>query len=63
MKLFFNKVIPLFNEYSVIGIKSQDLQDFEKVALLVQNKDYSTMKGLEEIRNIKAGMNKGRINT
>jgi hypothetical protein len=57
-----NKVIPLFNEYPILGIKYQDYPDFEKMALLIQNKHHLTMKGLEEIRNIKAGMNKGRIN-
>ena len=55
-----DKVIPLFNEYPIIGIKSQDYQDFKKVALLIQNKDHLTIKGLEEIRNIKTGMNKNR---
>ena len=56
------KVIPLFNKYPIVGIKSQDFQDFEQVALLIQNKDHLTIKGLEEIRKIKSGMNKGRVN-
>lgn len=56
------KVIPLFNKYPIVGIKSQDFQDFEKLAILIKNKDHLTIKGLEEIRKIKYGMNKGRIN-
>jgi hypothetical protein len=57
-----NKVIPLFSKYPIVGIKSQDFQDFKQVALLIKNKDHLTIKGLEKIRNIKAEMNKGRIN-
>jgi len=72
-----NKVIPLFSQYPIVGIKSKDFhsqrellrapaelrrRDFKQVALLIQNKDHLTIKGLEKIRKIKAGMNKGRIN-
>lgn len=34
----------------------------EKELLFIKNKDHLTIKGLEEIRKIKSGMNKGRIN-
>ena len=56
-----NKVIPLFNKHPIVGIKSQDFKDFEKVALLIKNKDHLTKEGLEKIRKIKTGMNKGRM--
>ena len=56
-----NNVIPLFDKYPIFGIKSQDFQDFKQAAALIKNKDHLTSQGLEEIRKIKAGMNKGRI--
>jgi len=56
-----NKVIPFFKEYPILGIKSQDFQDFCKVAELVEQKKHFTAEGLDQIRKIKAGMNKGRI--
>jgi len=43
-----NKVIPLFSKYPIVGIKSQDFQDFKQVALLIKNKDHLTIKGLEK---------------
>lgn len=55
-----NKVIPLFDKYPILGLKSQDFQDFKKVALLIKNKDHLTKEGLEKIRGIRAGMNKSR---
>ena len=56
-----SKVIPLFSKYPIFGIKSKDFQDFKQVAILINNKDHLTVKGLEKIRQIKTGMNKGRI--
>ena len=61
LKSITNKVIPLFNKYPIVGIKSQDFQDFKQVALLMENKEHLTLKGLKKIREIKAGMNKGRV--
>ena len=54
-------IIPFFDKYKIIGVKSQDYQDFKKVALLMQNKAHLTAEGLENIRRIKAGMNRGRV--
>lgn len=56
-----NKVIPFFKEYPLLGIKSKDFQDFCKAAELVEQKKHLTEEGLDQIRKIKAGMNKGRI--
>lgn len=55
-----NKIIPLFKEYPILGIKSQDFQDFCKVAELMEQKKHLTKEGLLKIKEIKAGMNKGR---
>ena len=54
------KIVPFFDKYPVIGIKSQDLEDFKRVAELIKNKVHKTNEGLEKIRLIKAGMNKER---
>jgi len=56
---FTEKFITFFDKYKIIGVKSQDYQDFKKVAELMKNGDL-TAEGLERIRKIKAGMNKGR---
>jgi LAGLIDADG endonuclease len=55
-----DKVIPFFNKYPILGVKALDFEDFKKVALLMKNKIHLTSEGLEEIKKIKSGMNKGR---
>lgn len=55
-----DKIIPFFDKYPIIGVKSQDYDDFKRVAELMKNKVHLTPEGLEEIRIIKAGMNSGR---
>ena len=54
------KIIPLFEKYKLKGIKRYDFEDFKKVAILMENKDHLTYQGLEQIRKIKANMNKRR---
>lgn len=55
-----NIIIPFFDEYKIIGVKSQDYQDFKQVAELMKAKAHLTSEGLDVIRKIKAGMNKAR---
>ena len=55
-----NKIIPLFKEYDIKGIKAFDFQDFCRVVNLVNKKTHLISAGLEEIRKIKLNMNKGR---
>ena len=55
-----NKVIPLFDKNKIVGIKFEDYQDWTKVAELMKNKAHLTSEGLDQIRNIKVGMNKRR---
>jgi len=59
-KYIYNKIIPLFNEYKIKGVKALDFQDFCKIAKLVNEKTHLIPAGLEEIRKIKLNMNKGR---
>lgn len=53
-------IIPFFRQYPIKGVKSKDFQDWCRVALLVKDKKHLTREGLENIRQITAGMNKGR---
>jgi LAGLIDADG endonuclease len=54
------KIIPFFVKYPIHGVKAKDFLDFCRVVELMKNKEHLTTEGLEEIRKIKAGMNKGR---
>jgi hypothetical protein len=60
-KDIYNKIIPLFNEYKIKGVKNLDFQDFCIIAKLVNEKAHLTLAGLKEIRKIKLNMNKGRF--
>lgn len=57
----FEKVIPFFHKYSILGVKSLDFADWCKVAELIYNKAHLSKEGFKQIRQIKARMNKGRI--
>jgi LAGLIDADG endonuclease len=57
----YYKIIPLFKEYRIEGIKSLNFQDFCAVAEIVKKGDHLTKKGLEEIRKLKFNMNRGRV--
>jgi hypothetical protein len=54
------KIIPFFVKYPILGVKAKDFEDFCKVTELMQNKEHLTAPGLDQIRQIKAGMNRGR---
>jgi|SRR5215204_6402074 hypothetical protein len=53
-------IIPFFKEHPIQGEKSKDFADFCKVFDIMKANKHSTISGLSEIRDIKAGMNKGR---
>lgn len=55
-----SKIIPFFQKYPILGAKKEDFQDFCRITAMVKNKKHLTVEGLEEIRQIKAGMNRGR---
>ena len=55
------KILPFFDKYKIIGVKFQDYQDLKEVANLMKKKAHLTTEGLENIRVIKAGMNRGRV--
>jgi hypothetical protein len=56
-----DKIIPFFKTNKIIGVKSEDFNDWCQVAKLIETKAHLTEAGLEEILNIKSGMNKGRV--
>jgi hypothetical protein len=53
-------IIPFFLKYPLPGRKNQDFLDFCKVARMMEKGEHLTPKGLEQIKLIKEGMNKGR---
>jgi hypothetical protein len=54
------KIIPFFEKYPLQGSKRLNFEDFKKVVEIMRNKGHLNQEGLEEIRKIKAGMNRGR---
>ena len=56
----FEKIIPFFNKYPIIGVKAKDFEDFKRVAELMKNRAHLSSKGFDQICLIKAGMNRGR---
>ena len=55
-----NKIVPFFVRYPILGVKDQDFKDFCQVVQLMSNGAHLTEEGLDKIRKIKAGMNRGR---
>jgi len=55
------KIIPIFNEYPIIGVKKEDYLDFVKVAELIKSKDHLTKEGIKKIEKIINNMNSKRI--
>ena len=55
-----DKIIPFFIKYPILGVKYLDFSDFTKIADFMRDKNHLNQEGLDEIRKIKAGMNKGR---
>jgi hypothetical protein len=56
----YNKIIPIFHEYKIRGIKSLDFQDFCEAAKLMKKRFHLTKEGLEQIQGIKSRMNRSR---
>lgn len=54
------KILPFFQKYKIRGVKSLDYQDWYRVAEILQANKYLTPEVIDEIRQIKGGMNKGR---
>ena len=55
------KIIPIFEEYPLIGVKKEYYRDFVKVAELIKSKEHLTEEGIKKIEEIKNNMNSNRI--
>ena len=55
------KIIPFFDEYPIMGSKLKDYDDWKKVAELMTSKAHLQAEGLDNIRKISTGMNRGRL--
>lgn len=55
-----DKLLPFFQKYPIQGVKLLDYFYFVSVIELMKNKVHLTEEGLDQIRKIKSGMNRGR---
>jgi len=55
-----NILVPFFNENPIIGMKLYDYLDWCKIHHLMLNRSHLTVEGINSIRKIKFGMNRGR---
>ncbi len=55
-----SKLIPFLNKYPLSSNKAKDFEDFKRVAQIIKEKKHLTQPGLDEILEIRSGMNKGR---
>ena len=53
-------ILPFFSKHRIWGVKFIDYLDWCKAAELIKNKDHLTESGLDQLRKIKVGMNRGR---
>nr|ATI20511.1 LAGLIDADG endonuclease [Juglanconis juglandina] len=58
-----NKIMPFFSKHLIGGVKYLDYLDWCKAVELVKNKDHQTEGGLDQLRLIKVGMNRGRYDS
>lgn len=53
----YNIVIPFFDKYPILGIKSLNFLDFKSVAEIMKNKEHLTSEGFKKIELINSTMN------
>ena len=56
----YNIIVPFFEQNPLLGIKLFDYLDWCKVANIMNKGSHLTIEGLNLIRELKAGMNRGR---
>lgn len=57
-----DKIIPLFINHPLQGIKYRDFCDFSEVVNIMETKGHFTIEGLKRINSLKSGMNNQREN-
>lgn len=55
-----DKIIPVFEEFKLHGLKLKNFEDFKKAAVIINSKNHLTREGLDEVKKIKGRMNKSR---
>jgi hypothetical protein len=55
-----DKIIPFFDTYSLQGTKGLYYADFRRIVEIMNIKDYLTPDGIDQIMQIKFGVNTGR---
>jgi hypothetical protein len=56
-----NIIIPFFDKFPILGVKTQDFELFKKAAKIMSNGDHLTQKGLDKLNIIKSNMNKKKF--
>ena len=56
------KILAFFSKHQLAGVKAKDFDDWCFIADLIQTKAHLTKEGSNQIINLKARMNKGRVN-
>nr|YP_010835439.1 hypothetical protein QLP32_mgp06 [Perenniporia fraxinea]WFS78672.1 hypothetical protein [Perenniporia fraxinea] len=56
----YGKIIPFFKRNNLVGQKSLNFKDWCLIGEIIRSGAHLTSKGLENIKNIRSGMNKGR---
>ena len=54
-------IIPFFEKYPILGIKSKEFNDWKRIAFLMTSKAHLTEEGAKEILKIKSNMNASRV--
>lgn len=56
----WEKIIPFFQKTPIMGVKELEFKEWRLAAEIIKTKKHLTQEGLEEIYQIKSGMNTGR---
>ena len=55
-----DKLIPFFDKYPILGVKSLEYNDFKLVSNIMKKKEHLTKKGINQVIKIQSGMNSKR---
>lgn len=55
-----NIIIPFFDQYPILGVKSLEYNDFKLVSNMMKNKEHLTKEGMNKIIKIRSNMNTNR---
>lgn len=56
----YEKILPFFQKYPIMGVKSRDFMDWCEVAKIIKNQAHLTEEGLDQIKEIRDRMNRNR---